>query len=108
MALKRKGLSQRKIAKRLGISRPTVKKYYDFAEKNGWLSPEALMPTPEMIAERLASREKRVTDQHQTSSLEPYRDAIKGWLRLNYTRKRIRQLLLSNFEVAVSYDTVKR
>ena len=104
----RNGQSQRLIHRETKIGRKTVKKYYEFAEKNGWLSPEALMPTPEMIAERLASREKRVTDQHQTSSLEPYRDAIKGWLRLNYTRKRIRQLLLSNFEVAVSYDTVKR
>jgi len=104
----RNGQSQRLIHRETKIGRKTVKKYYEFAEKNGWLSPEALMPTPEMVVERLASREKKVTEQHQTSSLESHKSVIKEWLRLNYTRKRIRQLLLSNFDVTVSYDTVKR
>ena len=75
----RNGQSQRLIHRETKIDRKTVKKYYDFAEKNGWLSPEALMPTPEMIAEKLVSREKKVTEQHHTSSLEPYRGVIKGW-----------------------------
>jgi len=104
----RNGQSQRLIHRETKIGRKTVKKYYELAKENGWLFSEVLMPTQEMIAEKLASREKTVTEQHQTSSLESYRSAIKGWLRLNYTRKRIRQLLLSNFEVTVSYDTVKR
>jgi len=73
----KKGQSQRLIHRKTKIGRKIVKKYYEFAEKNGWLSPEVLMPTPEAIAERLARREKKVTEQHQTSSLESYKSVIK-------------------------------
>ena len=56
--LHRSGLSQRAIARRLGISRNTVKKYLD--------APEEYLKNP--------------PSYHRASILEPYYDAIKAWL----------------------------
>jgi transposase len=65
LLLKRKGMSQRKIAKKLGISRNTVKKYLD---------------NPEFSGIRAGIRKRK-------SLLDPYQDTIKTWLEedMDYT-----------------------
>jgi len=63
--LHRKGLSQQRIAKNLGINRNTVKKYLE---------------NPELPGEQRKIRKWK-------SILDPYRDNIKAWLEedVSYT-----------------------
>jgi len=85
--LHRKGLSQRKIARKLGISRNTVKKYID---------------DPEFPESRGRVRKRK-------SLLDPYQDNIKTWLEedLDYTAAWIYDRL-SAMGFAGSYEIVKR
>jgi transposase len=87
LTLNRKGISQRKIAKKLGISRNTVKKYLE---------------NPEFPESQSVKRKRR-------SLLDPYRDNIKTWLEedLDYTATWIYDRL-STMGFHGSYEIVKR
>ncbi len=86
LLLERKGLSRRQIAKKLGISRNTVKK---FIENQGY--PE----------------ERKY--QQRKSLLDPFNDNIAFWLNedLEYTATWIYDRLC-NMDFAGSYEIVKR
>jgi transposase len=58
LTLHRKGLKQRAIARKLGISRNTVKKYIE---------------NPELAFEPAPARKRK-------SQLDPYHDNIKAWV----------------------------
>ena len=58
LSLHRMGLKQRAIARKLGISRNTVKKYVE---------------TPALAFEQAAARKRK-------SQLDPYHDNIKAWI----------------------------
>ena len=87
VALKRQGLSERQIAKRLGICRPTVRKYLD--------EPEACERVRRSVA--------------RESKLAPYEGNIKAWLsedpeyKATWVYDHIRPLGFTG-----SYDIVKR
>jgi transposase len=85
--LHRKGLSQRKIAKKLGISRNTVKKYLE---------------APQFPESRRRARKRK-------SLLDPYRDNIKAWLEedMDYKATWIYDRL-STMGFYGSYEIVKR
>jgi transposase len=85
--LHRKGLSQRQIARKLGISRNTVKKYVE---------------NPEFPESRGRPRKRK-------SLLDPYKDNIKAWLTedLDYTATWIYDRL-SAMGFPGSYEIVKR
>ena len=85
--LHRRGLSQRKIARKLGISRNTVKKYLE---------------NPELPGEQRKIRKRK-------SLLDPYRDNIKAWLEddMDYTATWIYDRL-SAMGFSGSYEIVKR
>jgi len=85
--LSRKGMSQRKIAKKLGLSRNTVKKYLENPEFSG--------------------SQRRI--RKRKSILDPYRDNIKTWLEedLDYTAAWIYDRL-STMGFPGSYEIVKR
>ena len=87
LLLNRKGMSQRKMAKKLGISRNTVKKYLD---------------NPEFPGIRARIRKRR-------SLLDPYRDTITTWLEedMEYTATWIYDHLRS-IGFPGSYEIVKR
>lgn len=85
--LRRSGLSQRAIARKLGISRNTVKKYLD--------APEGCLKNPQSY--------------HRTSILDPYQGMIEAWLEEDeyYTVTWIYDRLV-NHGYAGNYETVKR
>lgn len=85
--LHRSGLTQRAIARRLGISRNTVKKYLE--------APESCLKNPKSY--------------HRTSILDPYHNTIKAWLDEDeyYTATWIYDRLV-NQGYTGSYETVKR
>jgi len=104
----RNGQSQRLINRETGIGRKTIRKYFLVSERNDWLSLEVPLPELDIVSEKLAERKSEQIDKNQKSSLEPYQTVITDWLKENYNRKRISHLLRSNYDVVVSYDTVKR
>jgi len=87
LMLNRKGMSQRTIAKKLGISRNTVKKYLD---------------NPEFPGSRAGIRKRK-------SLLNPYHDTIKTWLEedMEYTATWIYDHLRT-MGFHGSYEIVKR
>jgi transposase len=87
LLLARKGMSQRKIAKKLGISRNTVKKYLD---------------NPQFPGIRAGIRKRK-------SLLDPYQDTIKTWLEedMDYTATWIYDRLTA-MGFHGSYEIVKR
>jgi len=87
LILHRKGLSQRKIARKLGISRNTVKKYLE---------------NPELPGGHRRTRKRK-------SLLDPYKDNIKAWLEedMDYTATWIYDRL-SAMGFSGSYEIVKR
>jgi transposase len=87
LMLKRRGMSQRTIAKKLGISRNTVKRYLE---------------NPEFPATRTAPRTRK-------SLLDPYRDTLQTWLEedMDYTATWIYDHLRA-MGFHGSYEIVKR
>ena len=87
LTLQRSGLKQRAIARKLGISRNTVKKYID---------------KPELAFEPAQVRKRR-------SQLDPYQDNIKAWIEedSDYSAAWIYDRL-TNLGFAGSYEIVKR
>lgn len=87
ITLHRKGLKQRAIARKLGVSRNTVKKYIE---------------NPELAFEPPKSRKRK-------SQLDPYTDNIKAWIEEDseYTATWIYDRL-SNMGFYGSYEIVKR
>ena len=87
LTLHRRALKQRAIARKLGISRNTVKKYID---------------NPELVLEGAQRRKRR-------SQLDAYQDNIKAWIEedSDYRASWIYDRL-SNMGFAGSYEIVKR
>jgi len=87
ITLHRKGLKQRAIARKLGVSRNTVKKYIE---------------NPDLAFEPPPPRSRK-------SLLDPYRDNIKAWIEEDseYTATWIYDRL-SNMGFIGSYEIVKR
>ena len=87
LMLKRKGLTQRAIARKLGISRNTVKKYIE---------------NPELFEGGAGRRERK-------SQLDPYLGNIQAWLEEDeYYRATWIYDRLGNMGFAGSYEIVKR
>jgi transposase len=70
----RAGDTDRRIARELGVSRRTVKKYRERAEEAGWLSQEQLVP-PEVLEEALRQVEERFSP---VSGVEPWRELVEA------------------------------
>lgn len=70
----RAGDTDRRIARELGVSRRTVKKYRERAEEAGWLSQEQLV-APEVVEEALRQVEERL---RPVSGVEPWRELVEA------------------------------
>ena len=100
--------SQRSIARDTGISRATIRKYFVLAQKEGWLSQDVSLPSIEEVGEALLASEIKVKSKYQESPLAPYEKYILKWIEKKLTKKRMRELLLENYGVRISYTGMKR
>ena len=82
----KKGYSQRGIAKHLGISRKTVKKYFLQTQADSTVEPLTYRP----------------------KILEQYKEDIKEWIMSDISSRIIYERLISAYSVDVSYPTVAR
>lgn len=81
-----KGYSQRAISRELGISRKTIKKYFDEINTTGVQVPKI----------------------EKDKKLDKYREQIKEWLGMELTGVLIQEKLLKEKSLKISYSSVSR
>ena len=99
------GESERRIAKDMKISRGTVHKYYEIAKEKGYLEKAGVQPSEAELTEALGSG---VQAPRQASTVEPYREAIEGWLKQGVEMTAIWLRLRENFGYTGGYSSIRR
>lgn len=99
------GESERRIARDLQISRPTVHKYHELAEREGYLKADA--PQPENAGLSTALGPGRQPPK-MISNLEPYREVVKDYLQQGLEKTAIWQRLRQDHGYPGSYSSVQR
>jgi transposase len=101
----RAGESERRIAKDLKVSRPTVHKYKVWAQEQGYLDPAQSLPEPATLEAALGP----VARPPQTkSSLVAHREVIEQLLDQGVEMTAIWQRLQENYGYQGSYSSVRR
>jgi transposase len=101
----RAGESERRIAKDLKVSRPTVHKYRLWAESQGYLNPA--QPLPE-LATLVAALGPVAPPPPMVSTLAPYQAFVEQLLEQGVELTAIRQRLQENYGYGGSYSAVRR
>ena len=101
----RAGESERRIAQDLRISRITVHRYHDLAEKGSFLQPGSPMPDDEAIRACLGDPPR---PPRQSSSVEPYADVVGELLEQRVEMMAIYQRLRDDHGFTGSYSSVRR
>jgi transposase len=99
------GESERRIAQDLHISRPTVHKYHDMAKKAGFLEKKPELPGDEAIHKELGPG---VKPPKVTSTVEPYRELVKDYLKQGVEMTAIWQRLRENYGYQGGYSSIRR
>jgi transposase len=101
----RAGESERRIARDMQISRPTVHKYHALAKQEGYLEPDVPLPDDATL---LAALGPGPQAPKIPSTLEPYREVIEGFLKQGVEMMAIWQRLRENYGYTGSYSAVRR
>ena len=101
----RAGDSERRIAKDLKMSRPTVHKYKLWAEEQGYLDPGQPLPD---AATLLAALGPAAQPPQMTSSLAEYQPFVEQLLAQGVELTAIWQRLRDNYDYQGSYSAVRR
>ena len=101
----RAGESERRTARDLKMSRPTVHKYKLWAQEQGYLDPE--QPLPE-LATLLAALGPVPQPPQMRSTLAPYQEVIEQLLDQGVEMTAIWQRLQENYGYGGSYSSVRR
>lgn len=101
----RAGESERRIARDLRLSRPTVHKYKVWAQAQGYLQPKQPLPDSATLVAALGPA---VQPPRQESSLEPYRETVQRLLDQGVELTAIWQRLQQNCHYQGSYSAVRR
>ena len=99
------GESERRIAKDMKISRGTVHKYHEIAKEKGYLEKAGFRPSEAELKEALGPG---VQAPQQVSTVEPYREAIEGWLKQRVEMTAIWLRLRENFGYTDGYSSIRR
>jgi transposase len=101
----RSGESDRRIARDLGISRTTVRKYREWADGKGYLQPS--MPLPD-DATLTAALGRAPQPPRAASSVEPYQEVVQRLLDQGVEMTAIFQRLQDDHDYSGSYSSVRR
>ena len=101
----RQGESERAIARDLGLSRMTVRKYHTRAEEAGFLKAEVAMPTPEALATTLGVA---IEAPRTPSGVEPYATVVAELLEQRVEVMTIFDRLHDDHGYRGSYSSVRR
>jgi len=101
----RQGEGIRAIARDTGLSRHTVRKYHEAADKRGWLAGDGPAPEVGDLAAVLRLGERTA---HMRSSVEPFAELVKAWREAGVERMAIFQRLRSEYGYTGSYSSLRR
>lgn len=101
----RAGESERRIARDLKISRPTVHKYHELAKRQGYLDTKIPLPDDATLRAVLGSGPQ---PPKIASSLEPYREVVANLLKQGVEMTALWQRLKDNYGYPGSYSAVRR
>ena len=101
----RAGESERRIARDLGISRPTVHKYHQLAQVCGFLEAGAALPDDAALAAVLGEAPR---PPRAPSSVEPYAEIVQHLLDQGVEMTAIFQRLCDDYGYRGSYSAVRR
>lgn len=101
----RAGDSERRIAKDLGISRPTVHRYYEFAEREGYLRPGSPMPDDSTLTAALGEPPR---PPRMPSSVAPYDETVRRLLDQQVEMTAIFARLRDDYGYTGGYSSVRR
>jgi transposase len=101
----RAGESERRIARDLNLSRPTVHKYHELAKQQGYLEPAAALPSEAALMAVLGPGPQ---PPKSVSSLEPFRAVVQELRDQGVERVAIWQRLRDNHGYTGSYSSVRR
>jgi transposase len=99
------GESERRIARDIGISRPTVHKYHELAKQQGYLKADAALPSDEVLQGVLGPGPQ---PPKIPSSLEPYEAVVKTLCKQEVEMAAIWQRLKDTYGYTGSYSSVRR
>jgi transposase len=101
----RLGQSQRAVARDLGLSRQTVRKYHALAEAAGYLDPASLLPDVQLVAAALSSAPE---PPRTPSSVLPYQAVVERLLAQGVEMTTIYDRLREQHGYPGSYSSVRR
>jgi len=101
----RRGQSERAIAKDLGHSRHTIRRYHQLAEEMGYLDPVCALPAPEDILRELGPPPLVPVI---VSTVEPYKPVVEKLLKAGVEMATIHNRLVREHGYGGSYSSVKR
>ena len=101
----RSGESDRRIARDLSISRPTVRKYREWAEVQGYLESGTPMPDDTTLAAALGTAPQ---PPRMASSVETYREIVERLLDQGVEITAMFQRLQDDHKYTGSYSSVRR
>lgn len=98
----RKGIPIRRISREQKVHRDIIRAILKVAKLQGWLNPDALLPTESDIANILQANRK------STHELDLHLEAIKAWKAEGYTAVVIQQLLKNGHGYSVKIGALRR
>lgn len=101
----RGGESERRIARDMQLSRPTVHKYHLLAQQEGYLDPEQPLPDDRTLQAALGPGPQ---PPKIPSTLEPHRAVVKHFIDQGVEMTAIWQRLKDNYGYTGSYSAVRR
>jgi transposase len=101
----RAGESERRIARDLQISRPTVHKYHVLVKREGYLEPGGVLPDDATLKAVLGPGPQ---PPKVVSGLEPHREVVQNLLNQGVEMTAIWQRLKENYGYSGSYSAVRR
>lgn len=102
---KQQGQSERQIARDLGISRVTVRKYRQVAEEGGYLASREPVPSGAELRERLGPAARPPQNR---STVEPYGEVVERLLEAGVEKTAILARLREQHGYAGSYSSLQR
>jgi transposase len=102
----RRGQSVRGICRDLGHSRVTIRRYQQLAQQQGYLDPARPLPEAAEVMAQLAP--VLGPPSSNTSSVEPYREVVKGLVAQGVEMVAIHQRLVRHHGYSGSYSSVLR